>query len=191
MVGELGGERLVRPIGLGHHHQARRVLVEPVHDAGPLDAADAGERTLAMVQERVDERAGIVAGARVDDEARGLVDHDQLGVLMHDGERNVLRLRAGGDGGRHLDHDRLAGLHLLRGARHHLAVDADLPGINERFQTAARQIRRFAGLDFRETTRQIGVDALGLGQIIRAHRHRGGTAAHVFVVELRWMPAHE
>ncbi len=41
LFGELLAERPVRGVGLGHHHQAAGVLVEPVHDAGPLDAADA------------------------------------------------------------------------------------------------------------------------------------------------------
>src|SRR5215218_2148236 len=40
MVGELGGERVMRAIVLGHDHEPAGVLVEPVHDAGPLHPAD-------------------------------------------------------------------------------------------------------------------------------------------------------
>ena len=60
--GELLGEPLVRAIGLGHHQQAGGVLVEAMHDARPLDAADAGEAGAAMGDERVDQRAGGMAG---------------------------------------------------------------------------------------------------------------------------------
>ena len=41
MVGEKRGKAAMRPIGLGDDQQAGRVLVEPVDDAGPPDAADA------------------------------------------------------------------------------------------------------------------------------------------------------
>ena len=51
-VGAVGGElpasALMRGVRLGHHQQAGGVLVEPVHDAGPLDAADAREAVAAV-----------------------------------------------------------------------------------------------------------------------------------------------
>ncbi len=93
MVGELGGERAVGAVGLGHHHQPGGVLVEPVHDAGPLDAADAGEAVAAMGDQRIDQRAGGVAGGRVHHEARRLVDDDELVVLVDDVERDRFALR--------------------------------------------------------------------------------------------------
>ncbi len=43
MIGKLRGQRRMRAVVLGHHHQAGGVLVEPVHDAGAFDAADAGQ----------------------------------------------------------------------------------------------------------------------------------------------------
>src|SRR5690349_988989 len=48
LAGELRRQRLVGMVVLGHHHQATGVLVEPVHDARPLDAADAGQAVAAM-----------------------------------------------------------------------------------------------------------------------------------------------
>jgi len=48
VVGELRGQRLMGAVGFRHHHQPGGVLVEPVHDAGPLDAADAGQAAAAM-----------------------------------------------------------------------------------------------------------------------------------------------
>ena len=64
VIGELRRERLMGEVVLGHHEQARGVLVEPVHDARPLHAADAREALPAMGDQRIDQRAGIVAGGR-------------------------------------------------------------------------------------------------------------------------------
>ena len=50
-------------------------------------------QVVAVVQQRVDQRAAGVAGRRVHDHARRLVDHDQVGVLVEDVERDVLGLR--------------------------------------------------------------------------------------------------
>ena len=102
MGGELLGETLMRAVGLGHHEQAGGVLVEAMHDARPLDAADAGQASPAMGDERVDQRAGGMAGARMHGQALGLVDDDQVGVLVDDGERHRLRLEVGGLGLRHV-----------------------------------------------------------------------------------------
>ena len=49
-----------------------------------------------MVDQRVDQRAGPVAGAGMDDQPGRLVDDDQLGVLMKNVERDRLALRLGG-----------------------------------------------------------------------------------------------
>ena len=72
MIGELRGERPMGMIVLGHHHQPRGVLVEPVDDAGRRLAADAGQALAAMRDQRIDERAGPMAGGRMDHEAGGL-----------------------------------------------------------------------------------------------------------------------
>ena len=66
------------------------VLVEAVHDAGALDAADA-RQIGAVRQEGVDQRATRVARGRVYRHARGLVDDDQVGVFVDDGEVDGLR----------------------------------------------------------------------------------------------------
>ena len=100
MVGELLGERAMRLVGLGDDQQPARVLVEAMHDAGPRHAADAGEAGAAMGDQRVDQRAGGVAGARMHHEAGRLVDDDERVVLIDDVERNGLaraaRRRGGG-----------------------------------------------------------------------------------------------
>jgi hypothetical protein len=72
VVGELLRQMAVRDIVLGDHHDASRVLVEPMDDAGATHAADARKRIAAMIDQRVDQRAGPVAGAGMHDEAGGL-----------------------------------------------------------------------------------------------------------------------
>ena len=88
-VGELRRQCTVRLIGLGHHHQPAGVLVEAVHDAGPLDAADAGQAVAAMRDQRVDQRALGVAGGGMHDQAGRLVDHDERVVLVNNIERDI------------------------------------------------------------------------------------------------------
>src|SRR6516162_7205528 len=48
LVGELGRERAMRRVRLGHHHQASCALVEPMHDAWPFHSADTGKTVTAM-----------------------------------------------------------------------------------------------------------------------------------------------
>src|SRR5262252_4521388 len=72
VIGELAAERAMGAVGLGHHHEAAGVLVEAMHDARALDAADAGEAFAAVGDERIDQRAGPVAGGGMDDEPRRL-----------------------------------------------------------------------------------------------------------------------
>ena len=45
----------------------------------------------AMVEQRVDQRAVEIARGGMDDQPGGLVDHDQMLVLEHDDERDILR----------------------------------------------------------------------------------------------------
>jgi hypothetical protein len=52
-----------------------------------------------------------VPRAGVDDQAGRLVHDDEMGVLVHHVDRDVLGLGLGGHGGRHGDEDRLPGAH--------------------------------------------------------------------------------
>ncbi len=54
MVGKLGREPPVGRVGLGHHHYAACVLVEPVHDPRPRDPANARQALAAMRDQRID-----------------------------------------------------------------------------------------------------------------------------------------
>ena len=99
------GELLVRRVVLGDDHQSRRAAIEPVHDAGPLLAADAAQ-VVDVMEERVDERAARMPGGRVHDHAGRLVDDDEVAILVEDRQRQRFGLRHRIDRLRDLDRDR-------------------------------------------------------------------------------------
>ena len=68
-------------------HQAARVLVEPMHDARPRHLRE----LRVEVQQRVLQRAGRVAGAWMHDQPGGLVDHEDVAVLVDDVQLDLLR----------------------------------------------------------------------------------------------------
>ena len=88
--GELRRQPLVRRVGLGDDQQPRGVLVDPVHDARPEPPADARQRAAAMVQQRVHQRPVGRARRRMHHQPGGLVDDDEVGVLVDDVERDRL-----------------------------------------------------------------------------------------------------
>ncbi len=172
---ELRLEPPERALGLGNHDAAARALVEAVDDARAHLAADAGQ-VLAVEQERVDQRPRRVSGAWVHDQSRGLVQRDELGVLVEHRERDGLGLRRCGPRRFHEKRHRLAALEELAGLggppveRHRAQAD-------EHFQPRAREL----GLDRREKGVEPrasglgghGVVVLGHGvgkQAIRSHQ---------------------
>ena len=94
--GELFREREVRLVIFGDDEAAAGFLVEPVDDARSRHAADAAQRTFAMMQQRVDERVFLVPGGGMHDESGGFVDDEQRFVLEQNIERDFFRLRLGG-----------------------------------------------------------------------------------------------
>ena len=91
-LAELAREARVGPLVLCDNDEAGRVLIEAVHDAGPLHAADA-RQVGAVPQQRVDQRVLRVPRARVHGHARGLIDHDEVLVLIDDGEGDIFGRR--------------------------------------------------------------------------------------------------
>ena len=138
VVGEQGRQALMGRVGLGDDEQARRILVEPVHDARPTHAADARQGVAAMADQRIDERARLVACGRMHDEAGGLVDDDEVLVLEDDVERNILALGLGRGGLGNGDFDGLAGPHLGRRVGGRLAVDRHGAALDQRLDAGAR-----------------------------------------------------
>ncbi len=91
-LGELLRQGLMSDVILGHDEAAARFLVETMHDPGPLFPADSGKAG-AMMEERVDERVRLVAGAGMHHQTRRLVEHEQIFVLKKNLQRNLFGLR--------------------------------------------------------------------------------------------------
>ena len=96
VYGHLSAQPDVRCIVLCHHQQAAGVLVDAVDDAGADLAANAGKAALTVPQQGVYQCAVRVAGGRMDHHALGFVDHQQVLILIHDVQRDVLRHRFNG-----------------------------------------------------------------------------------------------
>ena len=105
----------MRAVGLGRHHDAGGLLVEPVDDTRPLDAANARQAVAAMEDQRIDQGASPVARAGVNDQTGRLVDDDEFGVLVENVERDIFAGRFGGFGLGKLDRDAVACRNLALG----------------------------------------------------------------------------
>ena len=86
MSGHLPGEDLVGGPPLGHHYQAARILVEAMHYAGPRLIAHVQLQAGEASEQGVDQRATAVPRRGVHHHPRGLIDHQHIGVLVHDVE---------------------------------------------------------------------------------------------------------
>lgn len=125
VVCELGGKPLVRAIGLGNDEKAGGVLVDAVDDARAGDTADARKLAAAMVEQGIDQSSVGIACSGMDDEPGGLVDHDQVLVLVDDVEWQVLGDGLGRRGFGHINQKWRAGRDLERGLRRRFAGQRD------------------------------------------------------------------
>lgn len=71
--------------GLGHHHQARGVLVQAMNDTGTRHVDDVWH----VVQQRIEQGTAGMAGGRVHNQARRLVDHQDVVVFVDDIQLDV------------------------------------------------------------------------------------------------------
>src|SRR5438552_18181801 len=122
VIGELCSERRMRAIVLRHHHEAGRILVEPVYGAGPALAADAGEAVAAMGDQGIDQRTGPVAGGGMNDETSGLFDDDDVVVLVNHGEWDRLRTGPRRTRRRHVNLDGSSGIDPMAGIADRMPV---------------------------------------------------------------------
>ncbi len=67
-------------------------------------------------QQRVHQRSGAIPGRRMHDEPGRLVDHDDVLVVVDDGQRNVFRLEVDGIGSRNVDQEIVAFENAVRAA---------------------------------------------------------------------------
>ena len=93
-----------RPVRLGHDHQPRGVLVEPVNQPGSLLTRPVGERLPAPLQ-RVHQRPRPVARRGMHHHAGRLVDDQQRLVLERHRQGNLLGEHLASGRRRHVDRD--------------------------------------------------------------------------------------
>ena len=98
-----------------------------------------------MSDQRVDQRARAVAGARMHNQAGRLVDDDDVGVLVKDVERDRLRPRLRFLRFRQGDRDCRPGRDACVRVVDDLAADCDLPGLDQGLQPAAGKAAGMAG----------------------------------------------
>src|SRR6185312_3879852 len=102
-------------VGFGRYQKAGGVLIETMHDARPFDPTDARQARAAVGDQCIDQRAGSMAGSRMNHQAAGLVDDDDRIVFIDDVEWNLLPRRRGWLGWRQGYGDDVAGFDDGRG----------------------------------------------------------------------------
>ena len=93
-----------------------------------------------MGDERIDQRAGVVAGGGMDDEPRRLVDDDQVVVLVDDVERDRFACRLGRLGRRQVDDDRFPRFDRPFRLLYRRAADRDRPSRMSALARLRRQV---------------------------------------------------
>ncbi len=92
----------------------------------------------------MDERVPGMAGSRVDHEAWGLVDDEQIGVLKKNIERDILRLEEGRLGGRFREDDGLALVQFFAWFRR-FALDGGVALLDEGLEPRPGKVGQLAG----------------------------------------------
>ena len=114
--------------------EARRVAVEPVHDPGSLGLLPACD---LPSQEPVHEGSARVARRRMDDDPGRLVDDEQVLVLVHDGQIELLGLESALASLRDVDLELLTSLEPVALAAGR-AVDEDVAVAEQAFRGRTR-----------------------------------------------------
>ena len=117
-------------------------FIQPMHDAGALDTADAGKFIAAIGKQRIDERAVMIAGAGMHDHAGRLIDDDDVLVFVNNFQINLLRLRYGLDRRRHGDFKNITWFHFIRAVIKFLAVQQQVTALDQLLEAGARIIWR-------------------------------------------------
>ena len=204
VVEELAGQVDLGGVGLGHDQQAGSVLVDAVdQQAHPFVVVFRIGRAAQVPGQRVDQRAAVVAVAGMDHQAGGLVDHQEVVVLIDNVERNRLGLDldAAPLVGHH-EGDHVERLDLVVGLDH-LVVHADVTGLDGQLHAVARGVLHMVRKVFVDAQQRLpAVDdhaemlehflLLVFGEevvpqlVFRIVAHRAAILAWL-VVSLRWM----
>ena len=126
---QLVAQALMRQVVFGHHEKAAGILVQPVHDAGPLHPANAAE-ILHVIEQGVDQRAAFIARGGMHHHAARLDHHGQVRILIEDFKRDVLLLHGRFPGVGHGQLQRVSRGNLEGGLLARRAVDQAQPLLN-------------------------------------------------------------
>ena len=124
---------------LADHQCARSIPVDPVYDPRPQLPVYPGEIPLAMEQHGVDQSMLLMPGGRVHHHPLGLVDDQQMRVLVKDVQRDIFRHdRSRADrGDLHTDH--IPRLQAVTGPDRPV-IDQDHPILEQSLDAGAGQI---------------------------------------------------
>src|SRR5580692_11108087 len=152
-----------------NHDRARRVLIEAMDDAGtqrPADRRKPADATKPM-QQRRNQSAGISARAWMNDDSCWLIDDGDVVIFVNQIERNIFGLDACGKGGRNINDNRRALLHLVR-RLHRGAVNEHASFVHKFLDAGAADLGEFQ----REKTIEAGTRLLGRNNKLDSLRHR-------------------
>ena len=132
---DLSGQLAVSLVIPRDHHQPRGIPVEAVHDARALHATDRRPAP-TTAEQAVNQRPGRMAGPRMHDEPRRLVDDDQVLVLVEHVKIHWFGFEPGRRRGRHFPAEAIAGAKPARRARRSI-VEANVAVDDEPVHLAA------------------------------------------------------
>src|SRR5512136_464274 len=87
---ELFREASMGDIIFGRHQNAAGILVQAVDDPWPKNPSDSSQ-VATVVEEGVDQGAGVVPRPRVNNHSRRFIDDQQVAILIKDTKREGLR----------------------------------------------------------------------------------------------------
>ncbi len=148
MAGKLFGQRVMRSVILDHYNQSAGILVDTVDNTGALDSTDAGQACAAMMDQGIDQGAGKIAGAGMDNQPGGFINNNQIIVFIDHSQRNVLALWFGVRGIRHKNIKGLPGLHFIGRIRHRMLFGDNGSFLNQLPDAAAGEVRNPRGEKF-------------------------------------------
>ena len=131
VAGELLCESVMGEIGFSGDDQAACIHIKAVDDAGALLAANAGEASAAMVEQRIDERVVAMAARRMNRQARRFVDHDQVIIFIDNIKLYCAGRDRGWSGGWYRNFEEITGGNFDAGRDERLAAFLDLAGLDQ------------------------------------------------------------
>lgn len=144
MAGKKIRQTLMCGVRLGDRQNTGRILVDPMHDTGPLHTPDPRQCPLTVVQKRIHQRSGPAAGRRVNSHVGRLIHQEKMLVLKQDIEYNRFRFRRRRNRIRQIDPVTLSGHNTTaRVLNHNVGICGhrrNRAGLNQAFQSCPGKI---------------------------------------------------